>query len=167
MDTKDPNKPVQGIALYGEFVRESATTQVIVTPQGFDEDGKPVHACLIRRTISEHTPRKQWRFAWLDGRVSGAFVSIDKYMAEGATLDSAKETYADALMRNARSLFEQLLRGGWEMPNEPILVEVSRSDMSKIHTTTTPTKLLYRINACRIAKGYPAEAIRTMAPVTV
>lgn len=165
MDTKDPNKPVQGIALYGEFVRDSATTQIIITPQGFDEAGKPVHACLIRRTVSEHTPRKQWRFAWLETGTSAG--NIDKWVADGASFDEAKETYADYCMRHGRSLFDQLLRGGWQMPNDPILVEVSRADMTKIHECVTPTKLLYRINACRTAKGYPADVIRTTASATV
>jgi len=145
----DREKAVQGVAVYAEFRRSGATTQVIVTPDGFTSEDVRTDATLIRRTITENTPKKQWRFAKL-ARTELSVVS-----------DSDKSPFADSRMRYAASLFDQLLAGGWQITKQPILIEMSKKDCDDICRAKTPTKMLYRISQSRIALDFPAELIDT------
>lgn len=155
----DSTKPVQGVAVYAEFARSGGTTQVIVTPRGFDESDKECAAALIRRTISTGNPRKQWRFAFLDAPTND---QIERRKTEVHPTDSLAEVRTDLMMRYAQSLFDQILRGGWTLVGSaPVLVEVSKSDLTAIRQRKTPTKLLYRCTQTRAAMGYPAEVVNT------
>lgn len=157
----DITKSVQGVAVYAEFARSGATTQIIVTPKGYDLDGKEVAAYIVRRTVSTENPRKQWRFSGL--------VSTDPIMQiaaeKGVTIDEAKELSCDDRMRYASNLFDQIMRGDWLLVSDPILVEVSKTDLDAIRQSKTPTKLLYRITQSRLAKGYPAEIVNAVTTV--
>jgi len=149
----DVTKSVQGIAVYGEFVRPGTTTQVIVTPDGRNTAGDKVQMHIVRRTISLSTPRKQWRFSTLS-----TTDPITTYA--GSNVDALKEIYCDNRMRYASSLFEQLARGDWFLVADPILVEVSKMDMDHISINKTPTKLLYRITQSRLMiPGYPTDVV--------
>jgi hypothetical protein len=160
----DITKSVQGVALYAEFVRSGATTQIIVTPDGFDSEGNKVAMNIVRRTVTTDNPRKQWKFSTL--------VESDpimKLVAEGATDDEAKELFTDNRMRYASSLFDQISRGDWLLVGDPIYVEISKTDLDTIRQGKTPTKLLYRITQCRTAVGYPADLVNpeVSTPATV
>lgn len=157
----DVTKSVQGVALYAEFSRSGATTQVIVTPRGYDLDGREVGAYIIRRTVSTDNPRKQWRFSGLASGTPIMQIAAEK----GVSLDEAKEISCDETMRYASSLFDQIVRGDWLLAGDPLLVEVSKIDLDAIRQSKTPTKLLYRITQSRLAKGYPAEIVNTTATV--
>lgn len=160
----DITKSVQGVAVYGEFARAGATTQVIVTPDGFDSDGNEVNMCIVRRTVTTSSPRKQWRFSGIMQSDPIMQIAADK----GIGLDEAKEVSCDERMRYAASLFDQIARGDWLMVKDPILVEVSKIDLDAIKAHKTPTKLLYRITQCRAAKGYPADLVNeTVTTATV
>lgn len=151
----DVSKSVQGVAVYAEFARSGATTQIIITPQGFDLDGKEVNPYVVRRTVTTDNPRKQWRFSTL---VTGT--PIMQIMAEkSVSMEAAKEEYCDETMRYASSLFDQIQRGDWLLVRDPILVEVSKTDLDSIRQSKTPTKLLYRITQSRTAKGFPADLV--------
>lgn len=159
--TLDASKPVQGIAVYGEFVRSNATTQIIVTPDGFDVDGNNVGMCIVRRTITSDNPRKQWKFSFLSDADA-----IPARVAAGTVLsiDDAKEAYCDERMRYASTLFDQIMRGDWLLVKEPVLVEVSKIDLGDVRKAKTPTKLIYRIGQCRTALGFPADLINATVP---
>lgn len=151
----DVTKDVQGIALYGEFARSNATTQIIVTPDGFDSNGNEVQMHLIRRTVTDTSPRKQWRFSAMPPADP-----IHQIMAEASLgLDQGKEEYCDRRMRYASTLFDQLMRGDWTLIGEPLLIEVSKIDLDNIRAVKTPTKLLYRITQSRTAKGFPTDLV--------
>jgi hypothetical protein len=155
----DSTKPVQGVAVYAEFSRDAATTQIIVTPRGFNEDDVEICAWLIRRTITKDNPRKQWRF-------SGLPTPTPKEIDARRAIDPdalMSEMRADLQMRYAQSLFDQIVRGGWSMVKDPVLVEVSKSDLTAVSKGKTPTKLLYRISSCRTALGFPADLINAAA----
>lgn len=147
----DKEKAVQGVAVYAEFARSGATTQVIITPDGYNTEKVRVKAQIIRRTITENTPKKQWRFA----KLADTDLRIHS--------DSDKAPYADSRLRYASSLFDQLLSGGWSIVKNPILVEVSKKDLDDISVSKTPTKMLYRISQSRTALDFPAELINTSA----
>lgn len=157
----DVTKSVQGVAVYAEFARSGATTQVIVTPNGYDLDGREVNAYIVRRTVSTDNPRKQWRFSALSNTDPIMQIAAEK----AVNIDEAKELSCDERMRYASSLFDQILRGDWLLVGDPIMVEVSKTDLDAIRQGKTPTKLLYRITQSRLAKGYPAEIVNATATV--
>lgn len=156
----DLGKSVQGVAIYGEFARGGATTQIIISPDGYDTEGNEVSMCVIRRTVSGSSPRKQWRFSSLVATDDIPFLMREK----GMTLEQAKEAYCDERMRYASSLFDQIQRGDWLLAGDPILVEVSKTDLDMIRANKTPTKLIYRINQSRTAQGYPADLVNETTP---
>lgn len=145
----DKDKAVQGVAVYAEFAREGATTQIIVAPDGYNTDGTLVPANIVRRTVTEHTPKKQWKFSRLP----------DVADTPSNLADHEKVIYSDERMRYASSLFDQILRGGWTLVKRPILVEISRKDYDSIYLSKTPTKLLYRVSQSRVALDFPANLI--------
>lgn len=153
----DVTKDVQGVAVYGEFARPNATTQVIITPDGYDSDGNLVAMHILRRTVTTDSPRKQWRFSTIP---EAEEATIRALVASGGSA-ADKETYCDERMRYASSLFDQLTRGDWTLINDPILVEVSKIDLDAIRASKTPTKLLYRITQSRSAAGYPSDLVNT------
>jgi hypothetical protein len=150
---QDVTKSVQGIAIYAEFVRSNATTQVIITPDGFGDDGQIIRSNVVRRTITSTSPRKQWRFSMIPEKKS---VSADD-----------KVLYADSRMEYATGLFDQLLSGGWQIIAKPILLETSKDDLVAIRQSKTPTKMIYRINQCRDVLGYPADLVNETVPAIV
>lgn len=151
----DATKSVQGVALYAEFARNLATTQIIITPRGFDEGDKEVQPYIVRRTITSDNPRKQWRF-------SGIAIPSEKDMATCPPDALVREFRADLMMRYATNLYEQIVRGGWVLIAKPILVEASKADLTAVRLMKTPTKLLYRISSSRAPHGYPAEVINAL-----
>jgi len=112
----DLGKSVQGVALYGEFARMGATTQIIVTPDGYDSEGNEVPMNIIRRTVTTSSPRKQWRFSSLVATDPISTIIRDK----GLSMDEAKEAYCDERMRYASGLFDQLVRGEWLLVGEGV-----------------------------------------------
>lgn len=150
----EKGKPVQGVALYGEFSRVNATTQMVIFPDGYTSDGHLVQATIMRRTVTKHSPKKQWRFDRL--------AKIETVITD----DENKASAGFERMQYATTLFEQLIRGEWKLVKKPILVEVSMKDYDTIRDGKTPTKLIYRISQSRNALDYPEDLIQ-IDPATV
>lgn len=62
---------IVGKALYIELVPKVAkesgqnlATQILITPEGFDEAGNYVQLAVHSRTVSDWSPRKQWRVSF-------------------------------------------------------------------------------------------------------
>jgi len=64
---EDNGKDVQGIALYAEWKKPEALTQIFFTPDGFTTDGTFMRSRMYRRTGTTDNPRKQWRSTTLYG----------------------------------------------------------------------------------------------------
>jgi hypothetical protein len=161
----DSTKAVQGVAVYAEFVRTNATTQVIVTPRGFTDNDTQTTAFVVRRTVTAENPRKQWKFSSLYAKSGSETTPPLGYPSE---LSMWMEDRADSMMRYAQTLFDQLMRGAWTLAGEPILVEVSKEDLGLIAAGKAPTKMLYRIGLCRTAGGYPENIVNEIpAPILV
>jgi hypothetical protein len=150
----DKDTAVQGIAVYAEFARSNSTTQVILTPDGYNSVGELVPMCLIRRTITTATPKKQWKFSSL-----AALPNLDQIQ------DDAVEDYGDARLNVIGVFFDQLIRGDWKMVKSPVLLEASRKDMDSICAQKTPAKLTYRIAQSRMALGFPDDLINEVVAV--
>lgn len=157
----DRDKDVQGVATYYEFRKEvpsstgsnAATTMVIVTPDGYTEDGRFVSANLYRRTVTHYSPRKQWR--------ASALGYPDETMRDTGTptpIDTSEvASVGERRLQYAFGLFRSLNDGGWNLVKEPLFVEVSKKDLTDVAVSKTPSKLVYRINQSRVAKGFPAD----------
>lgn len=145
----DTEKSVQGVGVYAEFARDNATTQVIIVPDGYNMAGKLVGSSIIRRTITTVSPKKQWKFSRLASTEVTSFAD-----------DSGRDKYVEDRMKYASTLFDQLLRGEWQMVKQPILIEVSKKDYDAINESKTPTKMIYRISQSRLALDFPAELVK-------
>lgn len=150
----DKDMAVQGTAVYAEFARSNSTTQVIVTPDGYNSVGELVPMCLVRRTVTTSTPKKQWKFS-----------SLAPLTDLTPIPDDAVEAFGDARLNVIGVFFDQLLRGDWKMVKAPILLEASRKDMDSICSGKTPAKLTYRINQSRVALGFPTDLINEVVSV--
>lgn len=146
----DKTKPVQGVAVYAEFARTNATTQVIIVPEGYTNDLVRVPATIIRRTVTDSSPKKQWKFT----RLTNTDLRIHS--------DADKAPYADDRMKYAATLFDQLLTGSWALVQQPILIEASKKDYDDIRISKTPTKMIYRISQSRMALDFPADLVQTV-----
>lgn len=147
----DLEKDVQGVALYAEFRKPGATMQLIITPDGYNEEGKQVPAALYRRVVTPDTPKKQWRSSKL--RVTS---KMRECADNGTTLaDDERERIAEKRFSFAEQLFDGVISGGWSLEKEPLFIEASKKDMTDVRHGKTPNKMLYRINQTRKAQGFP------------
>lgn len=144
----DKEKDVQGIALYAQFHKSGAMSQLIVTPDGYNETGSEVPSSLYRRVITTYSPKKQWRSSFIR---SGEVLNVDFESADH------RAWLAEQRLGFAGQLFDSLLSGKWELHKEPIYLEVSKKDLTDVHSGKTPTKLMYRINQSREALGFETE----------
>jgi hypothetical protein len=157
----DKDKDVQGVATYYEFRKEvatsgtpyAATTMLFVTPDGYAEDGRHVPASLYRRVVTHYSPRKQWRMSSL----SYADESMKETGVPTPVSQSEVEQTGDRRLQYADGLFRSLLDGGWNLVKEPLHVEVSKKDLADVAVYKTPSKIVYRINQSRAAKGFPTN----------
>ena len=146
----DATKDVQGIALYAEFRKPGAMMQILITPDGYANDGKEVPASLYRRVTTPLTPKKQWRSSNLSWR------AVSELNGE-ALANENRENFAETRMSFATQLFDGIKNGGWILTNETLFIETSKKDLDDVKLSKTPNKMLYRINQTRTALGFPAE----------
>jgi hypothetical protein len=146
----DATKDVQGIALYAEFRKPGAMMQILITPDGYANDGKEVPASLYRRVTTPLTPKKQWRSSGLSWR------AVSDLNGEALANDN-KEKFVETRMSFATQLFDGIKNGGWILTNETLFIETSKKDLDDVKLSKTPNKMLYRINQTRTALGFPAE----------
>jgi hypothetical protein len=146
----DATKDVQGIALYAEFRKPGAMMQILITPDGYANDGKEVPASLYRRVTTPLTPKKQWRSSGLSWR------AVSELNGEALANDN-KEKFVETRMSFATQLFDGIKNGGWILTNETLFIETSKKDLDDVKLSKTPNKMLYRINQTRTALGFPAE----------
>lgn len=143
----DKDKDVQGVGIYAEFAKPNSTTQIIISPEGYDNAGRLIGLSIVRRVVTSVTPKKPWRFSILP----------DASVAE--VLEEEKDGFCRERLATPSTLFDQILAGDWTMVGSPILLEVSKKDLDDIGVKKTPTKLIYRINQSRSALGFPEALI--------
>ena len=148
----DATKDVQGVSLYAEFRKPGATMQIIVTPDGYNEEGKQVAGSLYRRVVTPSAPKKQWR----SSSVSSNGVH-DVIAASGQIEDSQIGEIAEQRLSFATQLFDGIIEGGWSITKKPLLIETSKKDLTDVRQGKTPNKLLYRVNLTKDAEGFPKE----------
>ena len=141
----DTEKDVQGVALYAEWAKPDALTQIFFTPDGYTQSGAFLKARMYRRVITSDNPRKQWKSSVLHG-------SHEDYEFD---THEEKLAYSANRLLGMKEYFNALIHGGWAMVNEPLLIEVSKKDIEDMAMDKTPTKFLYRVDLTKKAKGFP------------
>jgi hypothetical protein len=140
---------VVGKGLYLELhtADEMNTTQVLITPEGIDEKGKAVSMAIIYRTISEWSPRRQWR-------VNFVRTKSDK---------SATENTSEMLEEVVKFLQRQMMYSSdLKLRNStPIVFEVSNIDLADVQEWKAPAPALRRLAKARTAVGFPTEFYKT------
>lgn len=136
---------VVGKGIYLELLNENETqtTQVLITPEGIDENGKQVSMAIIFRSVSWWSPRRQWR------------VNFVRPKADFSAEQNTNEMYAEVekwLMRQMYYATDLKLRN-----NTPIVFEVSNIDLAEVAEWKAPAPALRRIQKARTSLGFPAE----------
>lgn len=137
-------------ALYLELVRDSETSQVLLTPQVYnpvkDSNLKPY---IISRKVSAMNPRKSWRYS---SGPRGSFMDKTSDMFRAVSL-------AEPHFKWVAPLISGYIAGGWKLAGAPIAVEVTTDDLMDIAEKKTPSALLRRVLKARTESGYPETVI--------
>jgi hypothetical protein len=153
---------IVGKGLYLEFVPAEPKTgnpvlQLLFTPEGYDEQGRYVQFCLHSRTISENSPRKQWRITKCGVDNSPLFTA-----GEPIGQTKAQEQTLGMIERFEQSVRKAIFPKGsaeWQLRSKPIAVEITSFDLSEISEWKTPAPALRRIQKCRVALDFPEKLV--------
>lgn len=151
------NKPkVMGMGIYLEFPNNTQTTQILITPQGKDEKGGQVDMAIITRTVSDWSPRKQWR------------VNLVRPSAPAETM-SADDKALSMAEQVERTIKRQMMYGSKTLRGaRPIVFEMTDVDFTEVRAWKAPASALRRIQKARVAIGYPEKVFATSsAPTTI
>jgi hypothetical protein len=136
----------KGIYLEMPNADETQTTQILITPEGVSETGKPVAMAITYRTISDWSPRKQWRTQFIRK-------AEDKSIAENT--DTMVEQVENWLKR-------QMTYGLTSIRNStPLVFEVTNLDLNDVLDWKVPAPALRRIIKARTTIGFPADLYKT------
>jgi len=141
------NKPrLAGMGIYLEAhatAHYTRTTQVLITPSGKTEKGADVKMALIYRTISENSPRAQWRVS---------FIHLPKEVELLSPEDKAV-----AMSSRASEMLSRTFGDLYTPRSRPIVFELTDVDFSDIAEWKVPASALRRITKARLEVGYPSN----------
>ena len=159
MTTATTSGKIVGLGLYLELTPNKGadkTTQILFTPEGYDEAGNYVQFAMLSRTVSESSPRKQWRvnFAGIDN--NALLIGTTPVVADVAT-----ETSKTMTTRFEKSLerFIAGVEGGIIIRQTPIAVEITSLDLAEVREYKAPVALLRRIQKARVSLGFPEKLV--------
>lgn len=145
----EASKPrLGGKGIYMEFPKESGSevTQIMITPEGFNEAGEPVHMAVISRAVSDWSPRKQWR------------VTFVRPQGEPVTSTSGK---ALGLSKQVEDILTRQMKWGLaSIRKQPIVFELTDMDFSDISLWKAPASALRRIQKARVALTFPEKLVK-------
>lgn len=136
----------KGVYLEIPNADETQTTQIIITPEGVSETGKPVAMAIIYRTISDWSPRKQWRTQFVrkaDDKTTAE--NIDLMVEQVEKWFQRQMSYGLGTLRNAT----------------PLVFEVTNLDLNDVADWKVPAPALRRIIKARPTIGFPTEFYKT------
>jgi hypothetical protein len=144
--SKSGNAPkVIGKGIYLELInpQETDTTQILITPAGINDKGEATAMAVISRSVSEWSPRRQWRVNFVRTET--------KLSPEENTTNAVKEVMT-WIERNLMYSTSNTLRNG-----KPIVFEVSNIDLTDVADWKAPAPALRRLQKARLELGFPAE----------
>mgnify|MGYP006278699543 CR=1 FL=1 len=154
---------IVGKGLYLEFVPATDPTstrvmQVLFTPEGMDEKGTYVQFSMHSRTISDTSPRKQWRIT-----KSGTDNSTLLKGTDPIGQVKAQELAVQMVERFEKSLQKAVMpdpkKPTWKLRGKPIVVEITSFDLLEVSEWKTPLPALRRIQKCRVALDFPEKLV--------
>lgn len=154
---------IVGKGLYLEFVPATDPTstrvmQILFTPEGMDENGNYVQFSMHSRTISDTSPRKQWRITKSGTDNSPLLSGTDPI---GQT--KAQELAVQMVERFEKSLQKAVIADPanptWKLRGKPIAVEITSFDLAEVSDWKTPMPALRRIQKCRVALDFPEKLV--------
>lgn len=144
--------PTVGKAVYLEFYKAGATTQVILLPEGQSTSHRTVPATMMRRKLSVAAPRKTWKIFSASVTATNAWAT--------ATPDARRlDMVGSSVLSFSVPLLSGLQRADWKLRKDPIFVEVTAEDLELARMSKTPHKVIGRILRARKALGFPDEVI--------
>jgi hypothetical protein len=154
---------IVGKGLYLEFVPAepkagNPVLQLLFTPEGFDEQGRYTQFTLHSRTISETSPRKQWRLTKCGVEIATILSGCDligQTQAQDLVL-----TMVDRFEGSVRkAVFPKGTDAEWKLRSKPIAVEITSFDLLEVNEWKTPAPALRRIQKCRVALDFPEKLV--------
>lgn len=146
MPEQNPETIVVGKSIYLELRDERNTRayQLLITPKSrvITNPSNVSPPTLYRRMLSTHSPKRQWKC-----------FPLTHESFENEALPISERLGA------VNNVLDQLLRGGYKVLKEPIIVDTSMADIAQIRDRRTPYKLLGRIEKVRKAKGFPDKVV--------
>jgi len=160
--TKDGNTmttatgTIVGLGLYLELVPDSTddkrATQILFTPEGYDINGNYVQFAMLSRTISDWSPRKQWRVN---------FSGIDNKELLSTTIDlSTIDTRLGDMTARFEKSLERFLTSqekGITLRSKPIVLEITSIDLAEVRELKAPIAGLRRLQKARVSLGFPEK----------
>lgn len=147
---------IVGLGLYLELVPNSTddkrATQILFTPEGYDINGNYVQFAMLSRTISDWSPRKQWRVN---------FSGIDNKELLSTTIDlSTIDTRLDDMVARFTKSLERFLTSqekGVVLRSKPIVLEITSIDLAEVRELKAPIAGLRRLQKARVSLGFPEK----------
>lgn len=148
---------IVGLGLYLELVPTSAddkrATQILFTPEGYDINGNYVQFAMLSRTISDWSPRKQWRvnFSGIDNKeiLSGS--------ALPTTTTEVRLTEMVARFEKSLERFLTSQEKGIVLRSKPIALEITSIDLAEVRELKAPIAGLRRLQKARVSLGFPEK----------
>jgi hypothetical protein len=149
---------IVGKAIYIELVPkttkeagQNVVTQILVTPEGFDESANYVPMAVHSRTVSDWSPRKQWR-------ISLSRVNNKELFGTPIAQTTAQEKAVE-MVAQIESVIKRQIAYEMELRKTPIVAEVSTIDLAEVKDWKTPSALLRRIQKARVALNFPEKVL--------
>lgn len=154
----DAQQTLAGQALYLEMTNppKGDTVQILLVPMGII-DGKVTNPVMLRRTLTQWSPRAQWQLDKIQTRVVPTIPS-----GTTATFAEMSNEEAQALslevLAPIRNQLQYLMEKGWTLRNNELLaMEVSQQDLIDVRNWSSPQGLIRRVLRTRKEAGFPEE----------
>jgi hypothetical protein len=146
---------IVGKGLYLEFAypESTAITQILFTPEGKNAEGKYVQFAMMSRTISETSPRKQWRVNFC-GTSNEANLGDPTLVSDpNALVEGMTTRFAKAVERMVNANPAMTLR------KKPIVLEITSIDLNEVAEWKAPAPALRRLQKARLALDFPEKLV--------
>lgn len=148
---------VQGTAVYLELRKNGATAQILLTPDGFGENGI-ISSQFFRRVVTTGVSKRRWKAYGINLQQNQRDL-----IAEGTGLSpegsKGSQEITATRVRALNDYFTSMVRNGYKLvQDKPIYVEVTKEDLEQVKQGTLPTKLWTRVKSSRTALGFPETA---------
>ena len=153
----DAQQTLAGQALYLEMTNSKGdTAQILLVPMGII-DGKVSQPAMLRRTLTQWSPRAQWQ---IDKIQTSPVPTVPSGTTAtfGTMSDEEAQQLSLEVLAPIRNQLSYLMEKDWKLRNDkPLVVEVSQQDLIDVINWSSPQGLLRRVLRTRKEAGFPEE----------